>query len=271
MEGERGAMQKAMNVNGMDEMMYEDRGSGKAVVLLHGFCGSSMYWQYVISELEKNYRVIAPDLRGHGKTSVPEGTYTMESMADDIAQLLQKLNISEAVLFGHSLGGYIALAFAEKYAERLRGLSLVHSTAFPDDEKGKEGREKGMESIRKNGMKPFINGLIPKLFAPEHAASMDDQVKTAKKIGWETNPNGAINTLKGMKERPDRNHVLSASSVPVLLIAGTEDQIIPVEKVFSVEKPHISPLKIEGNGHMSMFEAPNQLLRGMNQFLHKVY
>jgi 3-oxoadipate enol-lactonase len=247
-------------------LSYRDAGSGTPLVLIHGFCGSSQYWQEIFPALSQQFRVIAPDLRGHGDSSAPDETYTMERMADDLACLLDHLQLPKAILFGHSLGGYVTLAFAEKYADKLFGYGLVHSTAYPDDEKGKENRQKGMDSIRENGMEPFVKALIPKLFAPQNLKAMPEAVQLAKEIGCATNPQGAIRTLGGMRERPDRNDVLSRSELPVLLIAGENDQIIPVEKTFSVDAPHVVREMISSVGHMSMLEAPEELNKIIRQF-----
>jgi 3-oxoadipate enol-lactonase len=249
------------------EMSYEDQGNGETIVLLHGFCGSSAYWKNVIPVLSQNYRVITPDLRGHGRSEVPLDTYSMEQMADDVKHLLDELQVSDAVMFGHSLGGYVTLAFAEKYPEVLTGFSLIHSTARPDDTAGKEGRLKAIGSIEDDGIKPFIDSLIPKLFAPDPIESMLEAVEYTKQIGYQTKPEGAIHTLEGMRERLDRNHVLRTSKVPILLVAGEKDQIIPVSKTFSVEGSHITPMKLKDVGHMSMLEAPKELTAIMENFL----
>src|SRR3954452_17443524 len=113
---------------------YVDKGEGDAIVLLHGFCGSSMYWDTVIPALSENYRVIAPDLPGHGESSSTLENYSIADIADIIKGLLDQLNIEKVTMFGHSLGGYITLAFAEKFSDQLNGFSLVHSTALPDSE-----------------------------------------------------------------------------------------------------------------------------------------
>jgi len=263
-------MKHALLPNGVS-LSYVDQGAGDTVVLLHGFCGSSAYWQYVIPALAEQYRVIAPDLRGHGVSSVPQEPYSIEEMADDIALLLAELDISKAALFGHSLGGYITLAFAEKHQNRLVGFSLIHSMAYPDSEEAKANRTKAAESIREHGMEPFIKTLVPKLFAPAHLETMEDKVRLAKEIGLKTPRLGAMNTLAAMRDRPDRNQVLENTLVPILLLAGSEDQIIPAEKTFSVDLPHITQQKLEGVGHMGMYESPDQLLAGMKAFLDKVY
>jgi 3-oxoadipate enol-lactonase len=128
-------------------LAYEDQGSGEPLVLLHGLCGSANYWDKVLPQLSEQYRVIAPDLRGHGQSGISDEPYPMELMAHDIAELLEKLHIPQAILFGHSLGGYVTLAFAEQYPEKLHAFSLVHSSGFPDDENGKANRDKGIAAI----------------------------------------------------------------------------------------------------------------------------
>jgi pimeloyl-ACP methyl ester carboxylesterase len=252
-------------------MAYEDQGSGEPLVLIHGLCGSSAYWNKVIPALSQHYRVIAPDLRGHGQSGVSDEPYLMELMAHDISELLEKLRIPQALLFGHSLGGYVTLAFAEKFPDQLSGFSLVHSSGFPDDEKGKDNRQKAIDNIRENGMEPFIDGLNPKLFAPAHLESMRDTVEEIRQIGVSTNPLGAMSVLAGMRDREDRNHVIADAQVPVLLIAGEADQIIPLEKAFAVQGAHISQVKIPDAGHMSMQEHPTELVEQMLAFADLTY
>ncbi|NOU91876.1 alpha/beta fold hydrolase [Paenibacillus sp. LMG 31456] len=246
---------------------YTEKGEGEAVVLLHGFCGSSAYWNKLMPLLPNNYRIIAPDLRGHGSSSAPEGDYTMEVLAEDLAQLLQHLKVEQAIVLGHSLGGYVTLAFAERYPNLLKAFGLIHSTAYPDSDAGKEGRVKGMETIREKGLPVFIDGLIPKLFAPEHVKTMPEAIREAITIGESTSPDGAIRTLEGMRTRPDRNGVLADAQTPVLLVAGVHDQIIPLDRAFSVSGEQIAQQQIEGAGHMSMVEAPEKLAKVINEFI----
>lgn len=244
------------------KLAYLDAGQGEGapLILLHGFCGSSGYWDDVIPLLASGRRVIAPDLRGHGQSSAPEGgAYPMEAFADDIAGLLEHLRIERAIVLGHSLGGYITLAFAERHADKLAGFGLIHSTAYPDDEKGKAGRLKGQQTIREEGLPVFLDGLIPRLFAPEHLEAMPGAVRKAMEIGLETNPAGAVSMLEGMRLRPERNRVLEQANVPVLLVAGKKDQIVAPERTFSASGSRIAQHTIPTAGHMSMMEAPEQL------------
>jgi pimeloyl-ACP methyl ester carboxylesterase len=244
---------------------YVDEGEGKPIVLLHGFCGSSAYWSQVIPVMSKNYRVIAPDLPGHGGSTTALRNYSISDIADMINEFLRELDIDKVTMFGHSLGGYISLAFAEKYSNSLNGFSLVHSTAFPDSEEAKQGRSTNMEKVKQDGIKMLIDGLVPKLFAPDHLE--ETYVDTAIRIGYSTPPEGAIHTLGAMRDRPDRNNVLESTSLPVLLIAGEKDQIIPPEKTFSVSKANIKQTIIKDSGHMSMYEQPGELIGAIKDFM----
>lgn len=248
-------------------LAYQDSGEGDAIVLLHGFCGSHAYFDKIIPTLSENNRVIVPDLPGHGDSTFPKGNYEMEYMADTLKELLDGLNLDKVTLFGHSLGGYITLAFAEKYEERLHGYSLIHSTALPDSEEAKEGRDAAIEKVELEGVPALIEGLVPKLFAPENMETHSKDVEKAKNIGYETTTEGAIGMLKAMKNRPDRNHVLKNSKLPALLIAGEKDQVIPPGKTFSVHKDSISQALIKGAGHMSMMEKPEILISEIQDFL----
>jgi pimeloyl-ACP methyl ester carboxylesterase len=246
-------------------LAYIDSGSGNPIVLLHGFCGSSSYWEYVIPTLSADFRVIAPDLPGHGQSNSLKASSTIENIADQVKNLLDALNLQEVTMFGHSLGGYITLAFAEKYSSQLKGYSLIHSTAFPDSEEAKKGRLANIEKINRSGIYSLIDGLVPKLFSPDNQD--ENYVGTAMEIGYSTSAEGAIDSLNAMKDRSDRNHVLETSTLPVLLIAGEQDQIIPAEKTFSVSKANIKQSVIKDSGHMSMYENPMELLGEIQGYL----
>jgi pimeloyl-ACP methyl ester carboxylesterase len=247
-------------------MAYRDEGDGKPIVLLHGFCGSHKYWEKIIPVLSKDYRVIAPDLPGHGNSTITD-EHSIEAMSETINQLLNKLEIKEVTMFGHSLGGYITLAFAEKFSSRLNRFSLIHSTAFPDSEEAKKGREANIVKVTHQGIHSLVDGLVPKLFSPDNLKKHVHDVKVTQEIGYLTTPEGAIGSLKAMKDRSDRNNVLENTTLPVLLLAGDKDQIIPYEKTFSATKENIKHSLLKNTGHMSMFEAPDQLISEMKSFL----
>lgn len=243
---------------------YSDQGSGDVVVLLHGFCGSSAYWEQTIPFLSGSYRVIAPDLRGHGASDAPLGAYSIDQMADDVLSLLNALEISECVLLGHSLGGYITLSFAQRHASRLKGFGLIHSTGYPDSEEARENRLKSVSVIQNEGITNFVDGLVPGLFAAGAAEQLLDR---AKEIGYRTPPQGAAGAALAMRERPDRRDVISATALPVLLVAGAEDTLVPAERTFTSDKPNVTQAVISGSGHMSMYEAPERLSEIIKDFM----
>lgn len=257
------------------QLAYYDSGTGEqgkpAIVLLHGFCGSSAYWEEVVPALEKHGRVIVPDLRGHGRSSASdESPYAMELFAGDLLALLEKLNIERICLFGHSLGGYISLAFAEQHAEKLASFSLVHSTAKPDSEEAKGNRDKAAAALLENGIRPFVEGLVPKLFAPAHRDSMKQVVTHITETGYEASAAGAAATALGMKARPDRTAVLEQLNMPILLVAGSEDAIVAPANTFSVDGPHVTQVLLEGSGHMSMVESPAELSEALIAFINEI-
>lgn len=281
---------KHIQTNGI-MLAYEDSGwkkpgigdneAHKVIVLLHGFSGSSVYWHQVAPILAEQHRVIVPDLRGHGESEVPEGTYTMEIMADDIAGLLKALNIDRVVLLGHSLGGYVTAAFIERYPDMLDGYGLIHSTVLPDADEVKQKRTSDIEQIRQNGFKTYLGSLVKKLFSPMHLKSLAEEVGHIMEVGLHTTPEGAMRTLEGMMQRPDRSDVAAKSPLPALLVAGAEDSIVAPERTFSIKRAHSTKKDIEaplilektftGVGHMSMVEVPDQLAQVIGSFVQTLY
>ncbi|MBW4083771.1 alpha/beta fold hydrolase [Paenibacillus sp. S150] len=244
---------------------YSDQGKGDVIMLLHGFCGSSSYWEQVIPLLSGNYRVIAPDLRGHGASDAPLGAYSVDQMADDVLSLLNALEISECYLLGHSLGGYITLSFAQRHASRLKGFGLIHSTGYPDSEEAKENRLKSVSKIQNEGIFAFVDELVPGLFARGASPQL---LERTKEIGYRTPPQGAVGAAMAMRERPDRRDVISAAALPVLLVAGAEDSKVPADRTFTSDKPNVTQATISGAGHMSMYEAPERLAEIIKDYVH---
>jgi len=276
-------MQKhTMSVNGI-EMVYEECGekNKRTILLLHGFCGSSHYWHKVCPLLSDKYRIIMPQLRGHGRSSTPNAAYAMEDMAEDIYQLITQLNIDQVVMIGHSLGGYVALAFAEKYKEKLLGLGLIHSTALADTEEMKEKRRQDIGEIADHGINHYVRKLVPNLFTAAMHGEMQGEINHLIDVGMEMSEEGAIHTLEGMIARPDRSQVLAEADYPILLVAGSEDEVVSPLATFSITGervtdstfgyPHILENTFQGVGHMSLVEVPNQLARVIANYLRSLY
>lgn len=246
-----------------------DMGAGAPIVLLHGYCGSADYWQAAANQLSERYRVILPDLRGHGQSDAPSEAYTMDQMADDIVQLAAKLELGAFTLLGHSLGGYVALSVAERYPEKLAGFGLIHSTAYPDSEEAKANRLAAVETIQLQGINSFVDALIPKLFHPSYMAERDALVKQAKEIGYQTPPNGAIGAALAMRARPDRTSVMNDTELPLLLIAGEGDQVVSQERLFTASGEHVLQVVLPQAGHMGMMETPDQMSSSINRFMER--
>lgn len=248
------------------DVAYREEGNGEPILLIHGFCGSLDYWNNVIEELARTNRVIAVDLPGHGGSAVQENIKEINQYATFIKDFIDTMKIEQVTMFGHSLGGYITLAFAEKYSDRLKGFSLIHSTGFPDSDEAKKGRDASAKKIDTEGMEAFIEGLVPKLFSPSHFESHLKEITEVKKIGYSTSPAGAKDALIAMKNRIDRRIVLETTNLPVLLIAGEEDQLIPSDKVFTATGKQIKQVLLNDVGHMSMYEAPKELVQAITEF-----
>jgi 3-oxoadipate enol-lactonase len=260
---------KKVNLSTGTTIAYQEAGNGQPIVLLHGFCGSHSYWDEVIPFLTAHGRVIVLDLRGHGASSAKEGYYSMEHLADDLVVLLDGLKLPQVNLFGHSLGGYVALAFADKYPERLLSLGLMHSTSFPDSEAAQANRLKAADTIRTKGIVPFVDELIPKLFTANNRTRLPEQLQKAKEIGYGTSIEGAAGCALGMRERPDRGFVLEKLDLPILLLAGELDEVIPPEKRFPVSKNNVISITLESVAHMGMLEDPHTFASAVVSFLER--
>ena len=251
---------------------FTDEGSGNTLVLLHGFLGSLEIWKDFSTELSKKYRVICIDLPGHGKTDNFWGTHTMDFMAETAKAVLDELKIEKCVIAGHSMGGYAALSFAEKYPDFLQGLCLFHSHAMPDTPEAKTNRERAIKAVSLN-RKGFINQFIPELFAPENLERLkeyiEDQKEKARQIPRET----IIAAQSGMKERSGKINLLSEISVPVLFIAGKKDTRIPIDKLLvqTVLPSHSEVLILGKAGHMGFIEAKNETMKTLDCFIKKAF
>jgi pimeloyl-ACP methyl ester carboxylesterase len=238
-------------------LTYEDTGNGPVVILLHGFAEDSTLWRHQVALLATRYRVIAPDWPGSGLSAAGTEEPSMEYLATLLHQLLTHEGIDRAVLIGHSMGGYVALAFAEAYPGLVAGLGLFHSTAFADTPEKKQTRRRGQAFIRDNGAALFIRQSTPNLFADAFKTAHPDEVTTLLQRGDRFQPGVLIGYYEAMLQRPDRTHVLTGSKVPVLLIAGTHDAAVPLAD--SLRQATLAPMTffhiLEEAAHMGMWEA----------------
>ncbi len=246
---------------------YSDKGKGRVIVLLHGFLESLEIWEGYSDRLSKTFRVILIDLPGHGQSPCLGYVHSMELMAECVKSVMDSLNLRKYVVIGHSMGGYVALAFAELFPEHVSGLCLFHSTAMPDSEEKKKDRDR-VAAIVKKDHKLFVSELIPKLFAAENIPLLKSEVEKAKQIALHTSKEGIVAALKGMKERPSRELVLKNSKYPVLFIIGKKDTLLAWDNLLlltSLPKKSYNVV-LEHAGHMGFYEAPEETFKAVKKF-----
>ncbi len=251
---------------------YRDEGKGNAVVLLHGYLESIDIWGSFRTELSRHFRIISIDLPGHGKSGTICEIQTMEIMADAVEAILNHLDIGRAVIIGHSMGGYVTLAFAEIFPEKTIGFCLFHSHALADSDEKKINRDREIELIKSGKKMQIINTNIPKAFANDNLHRFADEIENAREIAINTTDDGIVCALKGLKVRPDRKRVLMESTIPVLIIAGKKDNYIPFgiyEQHFNLA-PQTEILILENSGHMGFIEEKEKSVDGILNFLNKI-
>lgn len=280
-------MQKVFNWHSTN-ISYRVEGEGKPVVLLHGFGEDSTIWNQQIAYLKDYCLLIIPDLPGSGKSSLlslesgvrsatPDSrlqtpdSILIEDYADCIQALLQYEQISCCTMLGHSMGGYITLAFAEKYPMLLNGFGLIHATAFADTEEKKKSREKGIAMMEEYGAHAFLKTTIPnlfgKLFKQTHPEKINELITDATAFTKEA----LQQYYRAMLLRPNRAPVLKSNPLPVLFVMGTEDVAAPMQEVLSqTHLPNNSYIHIlQDTGHMGMWEAPAQLNTLLLAFINR--
>ena len=244
---------------------YSDQGTGQGIVLLHGFLEDLSMWDKVVEALQKTNRVICIDLLGHGKTGNLGYIHTMEEQAQMIKHLMDSLSMEGYALVGHSMGGYIALAFAEMFPERISALCLMNSTAYADDQERKLNRDRGIRAVKQNH-KTFVRLAIPNLFSEENRAIFADEIFQITENALKMGPQGIIAALEGMKIRKDRTKLLTESQFPILMIMGKKD---PALDYFSLleqsEMGKVEKVVFE-DGHMSHIENEKELIKALEHF-----
>ncbi|MCB2218915.1 MAG: alpha/beta hydrolase [Bacteroidetes bacterium] len=250
---------------------YQVNGTGEAIVLLHGFLESQDIWEKFSQKLSSDFKVITTDLPGHGQTEVFGDIHSMEFMADMVRLILQTQNIDKAIFIGHSMGGYVALAFAEKYPEMTGGLVIFHSHAGADTEEAKMNRSRTIQIIEQNRI-GFINTFIPDLFAPANVSKLKNEIEHLKELAEKTPKEGIIAALNGMKERTDKTEMLSQLDAPVLFIIGKQDKRINLMHVLeqAANPKHSEVLILNDAGHMGYIEAPRMTFETIRNFCKKI-
>ncbi|UYZ58808.1 alpha/beta fold hydrolase [Hymenobacter latericus] len=245
-----------------------------AIVLLHGFGESREIWTEFTREFpDDEYRLLTPNLLGFGTNIHDIRDYSMEAQARYLADYLRQRGCERVLLVGHSMGGYAALAFAERYPNMVAGLSLFHSTAMPDSDEKKANRDKNIDFVQRHGVDKFMESFIRPLFAPANRERLVQEREFLEEIGKATPKETVIGALRAMKERPDRTHVLRDARYPVQFIVGKEDVAVTVESVLpQLALPAESySLLLSDVGHLGYFERPDETRRAVLDFAGRVY
>lgn len=242
------------------------------MVLIHGFAEDHDVWKYQVDELSKNYRLIIPDLPGSGQSEMIPGI-TIESMAEVIKQVLDAEAVTRTIMIGHSMGGYVTLAFAEKYGYMLAAFGLFHSTAYADNEEKKTARRRGIEFIRAHGSHAFLNQSSPNLFSAETRSTKAELVKAIIEQYRHFSPLALTAYYEAMMQRPDRLSVLQSFEQPVLFMIGKQDNAVPfVQSMNQCKLPQISYIHVfEHSAHMGLWEEVSKTNSVLASFLRDVY
>jgi pimeloyl-ACP methyl ester carboxylesterase len=254
------------------QVSYRVRGKGAPVMLLHGFAEDGSIWDELADKLSARYRLIIPDIPGSGSSTLLSNDQAgMEGYADAMHALLEKESIEQCSIIGHSMGGYIALAFAEKYPAKLNALGLFHSSAYADDAAKIETRQKAIGFIEQNGAAAFLKTSIPGLFADAEKSNAEIAILLEK--GKTFSSEALIQYYESMMARPDRTYLLKTLGVPILFIMGQHDKAVPFEH--SLQQSHLPKQAhihiLRQSAHMGMLEEREKSFEVSAHFLQTVY
>ncbi len=251
---------------------YRTFGSGPAIVLLHGFPADGSLWQELVYRLSERYKVLVPDLPGSGRSSL-EGDTSLEDMALCVREMLRAEQIDRVMMAGHSMGGYVALAYAKAFPETVVGLSLIHSTPAADDEERKTIRRKAIEIIKNGGKDMFIRQMIANLFASGFKQLSPGAVERITGSCLAMKEQSLINFYNAMILRPDRVEWLKTAGFPVQWVMGEEDNVLPyIKNITNCYLSDINFVSVLNNvGHMSMIECPETLTDLLSDFAGYAY
>ena len=247
-------------------------GQGFPIIFIHGFCETQAMWFPFVEPLAEDYQVITLDLPGFGDSPLITSEISLEEVADDLADWFNDQGFNKAVVIGHSLGGYVALALAERHPHLIQGLGLFHSMAYADDTESKQKRDKALMFLKKHPVAKFIEPFIPSLFHQPRKDELKEEIRKSTDIGLQTSLEAIIAYTGAMRERKDRFATWESLTVPCLFIAGTHDTRIPVD----LAEAHIEAREeVDGyimpeTAHMGMFERPTETLQMIQDYLLKV-
>ncbi|MBC8754403.1 alpha/beta hydrolase [Kordia sp. YSTF-M3] len=248
------------------EIAYSVSGQGNALVLLHGFLETSTMWESYIELFSKTHKVITIDLLGHGHTECIGYIHTMEEIAESVFAVIKALRLRKIHLAGHSMGGYVALAFAEMYPDYIKGLCLINSTTRADSAERKVNRDRAIIAVKHNHTQ-FIRIAISNLFRPKNRKIFAETIKEVKKEALTISLQGIVAALEGMKIREDREILLHFSPYKKMMIIGKRDPILAYEALIDQTKNSEVDVRIFPDGHMSHIENKDELIFALRDFV----
>lgn len=246
--------------------------SGPPLVLLHGFCETNEIWSGFRESLGSQIHILCPDLPGFGRSPLPTDEISTDTAAFALRDWLLNLGIESCILAGHSLGGYVSLAFLEHFPDMTEGICLFNSTALADTEEKKRTRNNVITFVEKHGVEKFITSFVPPLFSQQNRERLKPQINELIFIASNTPKESVIAYTRAMQQRPDRLSVLEISEKPVLYITGREDQGIPLDDI----KRQLRNLQnaqlciLENSGHMGMYERQEESMKALINFADKI-
>lgn len=252
------------------KIFYRIEGQGKPVLLLHGFAEDGNIWSPQIEKLKTKYLLIIPDLPGSGQSEMLEGKRTLNDYAEVVKAIADKeITKDPFSLIGHSMGGYITLAFAEKYETLLNSFGLFHSSSFADDPQKIETRKKAIAFIKNNGAEAFLKTSVPNLFSEKTKTERPELIEKLMDIARKISPAALIQYYEAMILRPDRTRVLKSFSRPVFFMIGKFDTAVPMQ--VSLQQSHIPAIStvhiLQHSGHMGMWEEEDRSFTCLSNFL----
>lgn len=250
---------------------FSIKGEGPALMLVHGFTESRNIWFDFADKLSREYTVIMPDLPGHGESALIPNL-SMDSMADMLNHLIDHLEIPNVVMVGHSMGGYVACRFAEKYGRKLKGLGLFHSSARADTPEIKENRKRTIEIIKQNHA-AFLTQFIPSLFFEENKVRLEEEIQFLQNTASQMTVESLIAAMEAMAERSGSLELLTSAPIPFLFIIGKQDSRVDFNNILAqTALPKTSyVLLLDNCGHMGYLEKPKETFAALRGFLQTCY
>jgi 3-oxoadipate enol-lactonase len=260
-------------MNMIDGIAYRDEGAGRPIVFLHAFPLNQTMWDEQVAAFASTYRVITFDWRGFGESRLRDGVSTMEDFADDLAGLLHRLSIDQAIICGLSMGGYASFAFHRKYSGRISALILADTRATPDNEEGKRGRYEMAELARDKGAPALVDKMLPRLLGETTQRNRPAVVERVKSMIESGQPEGIARALQAMAGRPDSTDLLPQIGYPALIIVGNEDKLTPPSEAEKMDQaiPDSTLAIIDDAGHLPNIEQPESFNGVISQFLRRIY